>query len=479
MDAAFTYLALAIYLAVGTAVALLSKRYLKKEPRDFYAAGGRFGTVLASLSYAATTYSAFMFIGLVGLAYSSGVGALGFELVYFVGTLFLLFFLAPRYWQLHNRYGFYSPAEVLSERYGSRGVGVAVTLLCLVSLIPYASSQVIGIASAAEGASGGAVPYTLAVVLALALALAWSAIAGIWSVGWTDVLQGMLMIVTGIIMVVWVYLWGFGGTGFDMAKLGSLTFVPNQVWSFAYFLNLTVPWFFFAVTNPQVVQRLFAPKDRRALKGMMIWFGVYGILFTFLVTFLGLMLRGMSMEGSFPMITFRDSVTPTLLSMVPLWLGMLGLVAVIAASVSTIDAILLSLSCLSVNDLLGAFKRDISKKGRILVGRAVIAIMAVACALFAMSRPGLIVDLSVLSSALLLPQVPVILGTFLWRKGGKLSAVAAIGVGFSVAISLYFMKMNPFDVPMNVWTLIISSIAYVLVALAESPPAGVERFLEG
>lgn len=480
MDAAFTYLALAIFLTVGTAVALISKRYLKREPKDFYAAGGRFGTLLASLSYAATTYSAFMFIGLVGLAYSSGVGALGFELVYFVGTLFLLFFLAPKYWALHKKYGFYSPAEVLSERYGSRIVGVAVTLLCLIALIPYASAQVIGIAYAAEGASGGAVPYAFAVVLALALALAWSVIAGIWSVGWTDVFQGLLMLVTGVIMVVWVYQWGFGGTGFDMTKLGSLTFVPNQIWSFAYFLNLTVPWFFFAVTNPQVVQRLFAPKDKGALKGMMIWFGVYGLLFTFLVTFLGLMLRGMSVEGSFPLIAFasRDSVTPTLLSLVPLWLGMLGLVAVIAASVSTIDAILLSLSCLSVNDLLGAYRQDISKKGGVLAGRVVIVILAIACALFAMARPGLIVDLSVLSSALLLPQVPVILGAFLWKKGGRFSAVAAIAAGFMVAISLYFLKMNPLGIPMNVWTLLIASLAYVLVATYERVPEGVERFLE-
>jgi len=478
MDAALTYLALVIFLAIGTAVALISKKYLKKEPKDFYAAGGRFGTLLASLSYAATTYSAFMFIGLVGLAYSSGVGALGFELVYFVGTLFLLFFLAPKYWALHNKYGFYSPAEVLSERYGSRVVGMAVSLLCLIALIPYASSQVIGIAYAAEGASGGAVPYTLAVVLAIALALAWSVIAGIWSVGWTDVFQGIIMLITGVIMVVWVYQWGFAGTGFDMVKLGNLTYVPNQTWSFAYFLNLTVPWFFFALTNPQAVQRLFAPKDKRALKGMMVWFGIYGLLFTFLVTFLGLMLRGMSIDGSFPLVIYRDSVTPTLLSLVPLWLGMLGLVAVIAASVSTIDAILLSLSCLTVNDLLGAFKPNISKKGGILAGRVVIAIFAVACALFAMSKPGLIVDLSVLSSALLLPQVPVILGTFLWKKGGKLSAVSAIAAGFSVSVALYYLKMNPLEVPMNVWTLLVASLVYVLAAWLEKTPAGVERFME-
>jgi len=186
----------------------------------------------------------------------------------------------------------------------------------------------------------------------------------------------------------------------------------------------------------------------------------------------------MSIDGTFPMVAFRDSVTPTLLSLVPLWLGMMGLVAVIAASVSTIDAILLSLSCLSVNDLMGAFRQDVSKRGGIVVGRIVIVILAVACGAFAMSKPGLIVDLSVLSSALLLPQVPVILGAFLWKRGGKMSATAAIASGFIVAASLYFLKANPLDVPMNVWTLLVATVVYLAVAMMERRPEGVERFLE-
>ena len=113
MESLSTYLALVIYLGLGTVVALFSKRFLKRDTKDFFTAGGRFGTLLSSLSYAATTYSAFMFIGLVGLAYSTGVGTIGFELVYFVGTLFLLYYIAPKYWALHNRFGYISPTTLL------------------------------------------------------------------------------------------------------------------------------------------------------------------------------------------------------------------------------------------------------------------------------------------------------------------------------------------------------------------------------
>ncbi|MBM5805817.1 MAG: sodium:solute symporter family protein [Candidatus Verstraetearchaeota archaeon] len=476
MESLSMYLALVIYLGLGTAVALFSRKFLRRDARDFYTAGGRFGTLLSSLSYAATTYSAFMFIGLVGYAYSTGVGTLGFELVYFVGTLFLLYYIAPKYWALHKRFGYVSPAEVLSERYGSRVVGATVTLLALVSLIPYASSQVIGVAIAAEGASGGAVPYTWAVVIAIVVALLWSVIAGIWSVGWTDVLQGMIMLGTGILMVLWVYLWGYSNASFDLASLGSLSYVPNQFWSFAVFLNMTVPWFFFAVTNPQVVQRLFAPKDRKALNGMIIWFGAYGLLFTVLVTLMGLMLRGMTLGGTFPLITYRDSVTPTLLGMAPLWLSVLGLVAVLAASVSTIDSIILTLSSMAVRDVLEPYRPSPSARTGLLVGRIVIVVLALACTLFALARPGFIVDLAVLSSSLLLPQAPVVIGMFVWRRGGKASATAAIISGFAVAIALYFLKLSPLGLPMNAWTLVVSTLVYVGAALVEKAPDGVEKF---
>ncbi len=478
MDAKLTYAAIAIFVLVGTGIAWLSKRFLHEDARDFYAASGRFGTVLASLSYAATTYSAFMFIGLVGMAYATGVGTLGFELVYFVGTLFLLYYIAPKYWSLHKKYGYVTPAEVLSARYGSGGVGVAVTLLSLVALIPYAASQVIGVAVASEGASNGAVPFMTAVAIAMAVALLWAVIAGIWSVGLTDVFQGIVMICTGVIIVCFVYGQGFSQRPLDLAALGNLSYVPSSTWTLANFVNMTVPWFFFAITNPQVVQRLFAPKTKEAQRGMTIWFGIYGLIFTVLVTLLGLMLRAMTVNGAFPLVANRDAVTPTLLSTLPAWLSILALVAVIAASVSTIDGIILTLSSMTVRDVLRRYAKGVTQKTEIAVARITIIAMAVACTLFALSRPGFIVDLAVLSSSLLLPQVPIVIGMFLWSRGGKWTAVTTIVAGFAVALSLYLLQASPLGIPPNVWTLVASTLVYIAVAAIEGKSDDAKKFIE-
>ncbi|MGC8936206.1 MAG: sodium:solute symporter family protein [Candidatus Methanomethylicaceae archaeon] len=477
MDPLSVYISIVIYLGVGSAIAFLSKKFLKKDFKDFYTASGRFGTLLATLSYAATTYSAFMFIGLVGLAYSTGVGALGFELVYFVGTLLLLYYIAPKYWRIQKRYGYVSPAEILSSRYGSKTVGASIAILALVALIPYASSQVIGVAMATEGASGGAINYVPAVVIAIVVALLWSLIAGMWSVGWTDVFQGLIMLFTGFLMVSWVYLWKYAGRGFDFVTLGSLSYVPNTYWSLPTFLNMTIPWFFFAVTNPQVIQRLFSPRDPKTLRSMIVWFGAYGLLFTVLVTLLGLMLRGLTIEGAFPMVYYRDSVTPTLLGIVPLWVGVVGLIAVLAASVSTIDGILLTLSSMAARDLYESYK-PASTRMKLLIGRGTLGVLALTCTVFALARPGFIVDLAVLSSSLLLPQAPIVVGMFIWRRGGRFSAVLTLILGFSVAASLYFLKITPLGIPMNAWTLIVSSVVYFVIGSFERGPQGIEIFLE-
>lgn len=467
-------MAIAIYITAGTAIAWFAKKRLRRDVKDFYTAGGRFGSVVASLSYAATTYSAFMFIGLVGLSYQSGIGAMGFELVYFVGTLFLLYYLAPRYYSLHNRYGYISPAEILTDRYGSPAVGMGVTLVSLVSLIPYASAQIIGIALAAEGASGGAIPFALAVIIAVLLALVWSVVAGVWSVGWTDVYQGVLMIAAGVAILAWAINWAVGLPSFSFLS-GDLGYVPNSYWTPQTFLNMTIPWFFFAITNPQVVQRLFAPKSKEAQKNMVVLFGAYGFIFTVMVCMLGIILRGATAAGGFPLVAYRDSVTPTLLGMMPPWITILGLVAIIAASISTIDSMILTLSSMSIRDVFVPFRPGMSQRAQIAAGRVIMLALAAACMLFSLSRPGLIIDLSVLSSSLLLPIAPLVLGSFLWSRGGKRSAIFSLVAGFATAAALYYLKASPLGLPMNLWTLIVSSLTYIALGALERVPAGAEK----
>jgi SSS family solute:Na+ symporter len=450
-------LAFIAYAIVGTLIAVYARRGIKTQ-EDYYIGGRRIGGIVSALTYAATTYSAFMMVGLVGLSYASGVGALGFELFYLVGTLLLLSYYAPRVWKLGKEKGFITPGDMIASRYGSF-VAKVMALIVSIALIPYISVQLIGVALIIEKSSG--ISFVNGVLIAATLIAFWAFIGGLRGVAWTDALQGIFMLSLAISAVAWVYSFGFSDVSFtrEVSRLGDILVVPNKIWTPVRFIALTVPWFFFALTNPQVFQRLYIPKNELALKRMVVLFGFFGLVYTILVTFLGLELRTLTELGDFPVIKDRDAVTPTLIGMMPPSLGVLLSLSIFAAAITTANSIVLTLASMISRDLFGS--------DRISTGRLLIVLLTVAITVFALQRPGYIVELSVLSSTLLLCQLPLIFGVFHWRIGGNISAVLTLVSGFSLAILLFYSKLNPLGIPASVWVFVVSFTVFFIFALLE------------
>ena len=171
-------IALVVYAVLGLVVALAARRGLGAGAGEYYLAGRGAGGVLSALSYGATTYSAFMMVGLAGLTYAGGVGALGFELVYLAG-LGLVAIFGPRFWLAGQRFGFITPAEMLSHRYDSRLVGGVMAVAACVFLIPYSAVQLMGIGYLLSGVSDGAISFEAGILVGTGLALIWTLAAGL------------------------------------------------------------------------------------------------------------------------------------------------------------------------------------------------------------------------------------------------------------------------------------------------------------
>ncbi|AKG92076.1 Na+/proline symporter [Geoglobus ahangari] len=416
-------IAILLYAVAGTAIAIYARRYGLRGDKDYYIAGRNVGGLVSALTYAATTYSAFMMVGLVGLSYATGVGAYGFEMFYLLGTLMLLSYYGPKIWRMSRESGAISPAELIGKRFGT-GTAMAVALISLVALIPYTSSQLIGVSLVVEKLSG--IDFSVAIAISALLIALWAFIGGLRGVAWTDAVQGVIMLSAAVLAVAYVYSMNPDFAA-ETSKLGELMHVPNRIWTPQLFIKLTVPWFFFALTNPQVFQRLFIPKDERALKRMVVYFGLFGLVYTVMVTLIGLMLRVMAENGQFPMINDRDLVTPTLLSLLPSWLSLLIGISILSAAITTANSIILSLSSM--------VSRDIARSQ--LAGRAAIVVLTIAVAIFASTRPAYIVELAVMSSTLLLSTLPLVLAMIHTKFSRGLEAVIA---GFVTALVLSYMK---------------------------------------
>jgi SSS family solute:Na+ symporter len=92
MNATTIWVVLVVYIAIGTIIALISRRGMGEGLTEYFLANRGVSGLIAAGTYSATSYSAFMTIGLAGLVYKGGVGALGFELLYLSGMLLVVFF---------------------------------------------------------------------------------------------------------------------------------------------------------------------------------------------------------------------------------------------------------------------------------------------------------------------------------------------------------------------------------------------------
>ena len=478
MNSVYVWWGIALYVLLSLLIAYMVRSGKAISLSDYFLARRSLGGGVAALSYSATTFSAFMLVGLAGLTYQGGVGALGFELIYLSGMVLFAFF-GPRFWLVGKRFGYVTPSEMLGDRYGSRAVAAVTAVASCLFLIPYSAVQLAGVGYLLEGMTGGGISFTTGAVLATALAVLLSWIAGMRSVAWTDAFQALVMIITAT-WVVWIVIDGLGGFNSFFGTLEErkpeLLAVPgNGFFNISTFIGLTLPWFFFSISNPQVSQRMFMPKNLGEMRRMLIIFLIFGFLYTLVAV-----LWGFSAAVHFPSLSSPDLATPRLLAsdLVPPILAVVVMVGIMAAAISTVDSILLTLSSLFARDLYGNVQKKADVDKQLLVGKIVIPVIAVLAYAFASLKLNLIAVLAVASSAGLLVLVPAILGAFLWRRGTASGVLASVIGGGLLVIGLEWTQARWLGQASGVWGLTISMALFIVVSLATRPPRdAADRFL--
>ncbi|HET7628198.1 MAG TPA: sodium:solute symporter family protein [Bacillales bacterium] len=459
-----------LYIFLALFVAYLSRSEQTGDLTGYFLGSRKMNGILSSLSYSATTYSAFMMVGLAGLTYKGGVGALGFEIVYFTGVSLVALF-GPRFWLAGKKFGYVTPSEMIGDRYGSKKAASIISLVSCLFLIPYSAVQLAGVGYLLQGITHNAIPFTVGVVIATALAIIFSYAAGIRSVVWTDSLQAIIMIITSTLVALLVI---FGLGGFDTLFANIQTNHPkalsvpgNGFFNIFTFISLTLPWFFFSLSNPQVSQRLFMPGSLKGLRQMLIGFLIFGFIYTFVSV-----LWGFSAMVKFPELKSADLATPMLLSsdLVPPVLGVIVMIGILAAAISTIDSILLTLSSLFARDVYGNMKKTSSEAEQLLAGKIIIPIIAILAFAFAELKLNLIAVLSVAASAGLIVVVPAIIGAFFWKRGTAAGVITSVSVGAVVVLILEFKGLVPLKLGAGVWGLLVSTVLFVGVSLFTKAP---------
>jgi len=458
--------AIALFSLFGLFVAWRAMRENRGTVEDYYLGGRNIGGMIAGLSYAATTYSAFMLVVLTGLTYRGGIGALGFELIYFAGLSLLVVF-APRFWLAARRWNFVSPAEMLGARYGSPWVARLAALVALVFLMPYCTTQMAGVGLLLSGVTGGEITLFQAIATGAVLAAVWTLFAGLRSVAWTDAVQAVVMLVSALLAIGFAVA-AIGGWGafaqVTMETQAERLSVPGPgLWSLNTFVALSLPWFFFAISNPQVSQRLFILRDVVAMKRMIFWVLGFGLVFTVIAVTWGFAALQLA-----PGLENTATATPALLvsGAIPAPVAVLLILGILAAAVSTLDSIALTLGAMVARDLMtGA-----APKSQILAGRIVVILVILFASGFALQKAQIVDQLAALSAAGLMVTVPATVGAFFWRRATAIGALASMGGGAVLAVWMAMVQgVSVFNPVLALSVGGASVVLFVVISLLTRP----------
>ncbi|MFP4022058.1 MAG: sodium:solute symporter family transporter, partial [Halanaerobium sp.] len=223
-------------------------------------------------------------------------------------------------------------------------------------------------------------------------------------------------------------------------------------------------------SNPKVSQRLFIPRDLKAMKTMIKGFLLFGFIYTLVSVFWGFSARLL-----IPGLSNADLATPELLASqyVPTALALLAMIGITAAAISTIDSIMLTLSSLVVRDIFKNMDDNLDQDQnlrQLRTAKIAILIIALLGFFFAIQELDLIATLSVAASIGLLVVVPSMFGAFFWKKATAAASLSSIIIGSTTALYLQFSGWSPFGYGAGVWTLLISTAVFAAVSLFTEPP---------
>lgn len=436
---------------------------------DYVLGGRRLNAPVAALSSGASDMSGWLLLGLPGALYSSGASSLWISVGLSLGALLNWIFVAPRLREFteHANDSITIP-DYLENRFGdkSRLLRVVSALVILVFFTIYASSGLMSGAILFEKSFG--LDYTVAIWGSALIIVTYTFLGGFHAVSWTDLFQGLLMLVA-LIAVPVVVATELGGIGkvvegiqtTDPARLNVLegvsisSLISLLAWGLGYFGQPHILVRFMSVRSADDIPtaRIIAMTWMvLALVGAMLT-GFFGIAY----------LRSQPLEN--PETVF---IALTQIIFNP-WIAGILLAAIFAAIMSTIDSQLLVCSSAISEDFYRAFlRREASQRELIWVGRSAVMVIALIALLLASDRGSKVLDLVAYAWAGFGAGFgPVIILSLFWRKMTRNSAALGMVAGAATVIIWKHLQGGVFDIYEIVPGFLMCTLAVLVVSAIE------------
>ncbi|MCI5072566.1 sodium:solute symporter family protein [bacterium] len=308
-----------------------------------------------------------------------------------------------------------------------------------------------------------------ATIMAAGFIILFTVTAGLLSVAYTDVIQGVTMIV-GVFIALPILISKAGGMGEIVNQLPSSYFNPFHDFSFTAFLGLFLPAFLLLLGDANMYQRFFAARSEGSAKKA-VSFVIVGILAVELAIIFMAMI-GQVLE---PDLANPGKVIAVLaIKHVPMILGVVMITVIAAVVVSTGDSYLLSPATSFARDIYQSFLRPkASEKEMLLVSRAsVIVLGLIALGLTQLSDQFLAVALyayTIYGASI----TPALMAALFWKRATTAGALGSI-IGGTATTLLWELVDHSFQVDAVIPAITVSLTLLIVLSLA-TPKQGVEK----
>jgi len=346
------------FLLLFTLVGLSSFIKSQGTSHDYYLANSTVSPWLVGLSAVATNNSGYMFIGVIGYTYATGLASIWLMLGWILGDFLASTFVHGRLRAATRETREVSYAGVLSHWHGANHSHLqrVIGLVSLVFLLAYASAQLVAGSKALQVLFEW--PSWAGAVIGAVMILLYCLAGGIRASIWTDAAQSVAMIVAmGLLLVTAVSSFGsIDAVVHEMAAVeGFLDWFPKDLAlpGVAGALLFAVSWIFagFSVVGqPHIMIRFMALEEENKMQVARLWYYLWFLLFYSMATGVGLLSRiYLADTGSFDAELALPTMAQSLLS--PVLVGLI-LAGIFAAAMSTADSLVLSCSAALSHDIL-------------------------------------------------------------------------------------------------------------------------------
>ncbi|HUF67629.1 MAG TPA: sodium/proline symporter [Longimicrobiales bacterium] len=443
----------------------------------YYVADKSLPSWVIAFSTNATGESAWLLLGLTGMGYAVGFHAFWVVFGEVLGVALGWAFVAKPFKEYTDRYGSITVPDYLTSRFRDtsnvfRWLGVVIIISMVAA---YTAAQLTATGKAFNSFVG--MSYDGGVILGAIFILYYTTIGGFKAVAYSDLLQGGLMFL-GLLAMPFV---GFAAAGGWDAVMVQLAADDPSLLGLMGSAGLTLPGIisaagFMAVGlaflgAPQLLVRWISARDLTQIaRG-----GPIAVI-CIIVFDVGAVLTGITGRALFPGLADQETILPAMASgLLPeVFLG-IYLVIVLAASMSTVDSLLILASSSVARDVVqNVFNPGVSDRGIAIIGKVVTAAIGIAAVAFALGEVRLIFWFVLFAwSGLACAFTPVVLCSLFWPRTTRAGAVAGMASGFLTAILwVVALKSRSYELYEMIPGFAVAFAATIGVSLLTEPPAG-------